>query len=408
MKHSKLRLFRYLAPDAKAMEAELDRMARLGWALRWLHCGLACFRRTQRRDLSYCVELCPVNRAGEEDAGYLRLCADAGWELRAQSAGFRVFASYPGACPAPLQTDPALDFEVNWKTVLRQAQWNFLHLPFVLAFNLLLGLFTAARPIHWWGVFLSLPHLLLLPCLLLVLLWDTASFLWLGAFRRRCRGAAGSGAPLPVPSRRVARGRMLCSTLASLLLLLSLLLTFWPSPGRINDLVYPADLYPVVRSGDLSGGAEDTGSGYLLWEGSPLLCHAQSLTFLAHTPVRTDYYLCRWGWLADAVRDSLLAEEQSENAPHFHAAPIHPEPIELGFDRSWLYIGPDGWQSLLLVEGNVVASVEGPADFTDPAVLDMVRARLELEKSPDPAPEARPVGMSAPVKQAQGVEGFHA
>ena len=114
------------------------------------------------------------------------------------------------------------------------------------------------------------------------------------------------------------------------------------------------------------------------------------------------------GWLADAVRDSLLAEEQSENAPHFHAAPIHPEPIELGFDRSWLYIGPDGWQSLLLVEGNVVASVEGPADFTDPAVLDMVRARLELEKSPDPAPEARPVGMSAPVKQAQGVEGFHA
>lgn len=108
------------------------------------------------------------------------------------------------------------------------------------------------------------------------------------------------------------------------------------------------------------------------------------------------------------MRDSLLAEEQSENAPHFHAAPIHPEPIELGFDRSWLYIGPDGWQSLLLVEGNVVASVEGPADFTDPAVLDMVRARLELEKSPDPAPEARPVGMSAPVKQAQGVEGFHA
>ena len=56
----------------------------------------------------------------------------------------------------------------------------------------------------------------------------------------------------------------------------------------------------------------------------------------------------------------------------------------------------------------MVASVEGPADFTDPAVLDMVRARLELEKSPDPAPEARPVGMSAPVKQAQGVEGFHA
>ena len=69
MKHSKLRLFRYLAPDAKAMEAELDRMARLCWALRWLHCGLACFRRTQRRDLSYCVELCPANRAGEEDAG---------------------------------------------------------------------------------------------------------------------------------------------------------------------------------------------------------------------------------------------------------------------------------------------------------------------------------------------------
>ena len=41
----------YLAPDAKALEAALNRRAAAGWALQWLFGGLAFFRRTERTDL---------------------------------------------------------------------------------------------------------------------------------------------------------------------------------------------------------------------------------------------------------------------------------------------------------------------------------------------------------------------
>ena len=107
----------YLAPDAKALEAELNRRAARGWALQWFLAGLACFRRTERRDLKYCVELLPPRehtddwRQARED--YLDLCADAGWDLIDQTVSFRIFASQPGRDPVPLQTDPALDFEAN-------------------------------------------------------------------------------------------------------------------------------------------------------------------------------------------------------------------------------------------------------------------------------------------------------
>lgn len=43
----------YLAPDAKALEAALNRRAAAGWALQWLFGGLAFFRRTERTDLRY-------------------------------------------------------------------------------------------------------------------------------------------------------------------------------------------------------------------------------------------------------------------------------------------------------------------------------------------------------------------
>ena len=87
----------YLAPDAKALEAALNRRAAAGWALRWLFGGLAFFRRTERTDLRYCVELRPRKKdpddLGEPDRDYLDLCADAGWELVDQTGVLRIFAS---------------------------------------------------------------------------------------------------------------------------------------------------------------------------------------------------------------------------------------------------------------------------------------------------------------------------
>ena len=46
-----------------------------------------------------------------------------------------------------------------------------------------------------------------------------------------------------------------------------------------------------------------------------------------------------------------------------------------------VYDGGD-WQSLLFRLGNVVVSVEGPVDFTDPDILSAVLERVDQEVSP--------------------------
>lgn len=366
----------YLAPDAKALEADLSRRAEAGWALQWLIAGLACFRRTDRRDLRYCVELKP--RASEEDEDYLTLCADAGWELAEETSVFRIFASRPGTCPAPLQTDAALDFQENWRTVLREARANALYLPMVFLIDLLFSLLFARSVVHWWEIFLDPVYLLFIPLLLLILAWDLGYFLWLGRFRRRCREAVERGYGLPLPSRRAARGRRFASAACGLAMAACLLLAFLPPflpSGRISAVEHPGDQYPLVRAEDL-GLPSSRDSGYLLWEGSSLLRHGEALTYSGDHLVRSVYYACRWERLARAVCASLVEEEGDGDALHFHD-PVSLSPVDLGFDESWLYDGGD-WQSLLLREGTVVASVEGPADLTDPAVLAVLRQRLGL------------------------------
>ncbi len=77
------------------------------------------------------------------------------------------------------------------------------------------------------------------------------------------------------------------------------------------------------------------------------------------------------------MADSLVKEEQDDKAMHFHD-PITLTPVELGFDESWLYDGGD-WQSLLFRLDNVVVSVEGPVDFTDPDILSAVLERIDQE-----------------------------
>ena len=103
------------------------------------------------------------------------------------------------------------------------------------------------------------------------------------------------------------------------------------------------------------------------------------MTFSRQSLVRSAWYACRWDWLAEVVLESLVREEENEDALHFHP-PVAPSPAEgLGFDESWLYDDGAGWQCLLARQGREVAVVEGPVDFTDPAVLAMVRARLGWE-----------------------------
>lgn len=368
----------YLAPDAKALEAALNRRAAAGWALRWLFGGLACFRRTERTDLRYCVELRPRKKdpddLNEPDRDYLDLCADAGWELVDQTAVFRIFASKAGSDPLPLQTDSALDYEEHWKAALREARWNALGFPLLLAAQLLLRQLFPKGMFHWWEIFLSTGSMVLLFLLAAALIWELGYFAFLGRFRRRCRRAAEAGEDLPVPRPWAARLRGLAEGLWLPLLVLALVLSLLPDLGndRINAVTYPGDEYPLVRAEDL--GFPSSESGYLLWEGTGLLRHGESLTYTRDKLVRSVYYACRWEWLAEAVADSLVKEEQNEEALHFHD-PITLSPVELGFDESWLYDGGD-WQSLLFRRGNMVVSVEGPVDFTDPDILNAVLDRV--------------------------------
>ena len=371
----------YLAPDAKALEAALNHRAAAGWALQWLFGGLAFFQRTERADLRYCVELRPRKKdpddLDESDRDYLDLCEDAGWELVDQTAVFRIFASKSGTDPLPLQTDSTLDYEEHWKAALREARWNALGFPLLLAIQLLLRQFFPKGMFHWWEIFLSTGSMVLLFLLAAALIWELGYFAFLGRFRRRCRRAAEAGEDLPIPRPWAARLRGLADGLWLPLLVLAVVLSILPELGndRINAVTYPGDEYPLVRAEDLGFPRSD--SGYLLWEGTDLLRHGESLTYTRDKLVRSVYYACRWEWLAEAVADSLVKEEQNEEALHFHD-PITLSPVELGFDESWLYDGGD-WQSLLFRRGNVVVSVEGPVDFTDPDVLSVVLARIDQE-----------------------------
>ena len=374
----------YLAPDAKALEAELDRRAARGWALQWLLAGLACFRRTERRDLKYCVELLPpeerTDEARQARQDYLDLCADAGWDLIDQTTTFRIFASQPGRDPVPLQTDPALDFEANWSTVLREARWSALSLPLAMAGYLLVSWLFPKGVTHWWAIFLSWYTLAALPLIIAVPAWSVWYYFFLGRFRLRCQQAAEVGAALPVPRPWAARLRGLWVAARLPLLLLFLILMLLPGPDYINDITYPGDQYPLVRAEDLGLPASE--SGYLLWEGTSLLRHGESMTFSDGELVRSTWYACRWDWLAEVVLESLVREEENEDALHFHP-PVAPSPAEgLGFDESWLYDDGAGWQCLLARQGREVAVVEGPVDFTDPAVLGTVRERLGWEDAP--------------------------
>ena len=107
----------------------------------------------------------------------------------------------------------------------------------------------------------------------------------------------------------------------------------------------------------------------------------EAITFSKEGTVRSVYYSCRWEWLAERVANDLLQEEHDDKALHFHD-PIALSPAAgLGLTHCWLYDG-GGWQSLLFRLGNVVVSVEGPVDFTDPDILNVVMDRVSQEVSP--------------------------
>lgn len=214
----KLCYFNYMSADCKAMEEHLNRMAQKGLALQWLRWGFAGFAPTERTDLCYTVEPVPRGKAPDEwqDWEYRLLCADAGWEVAAQSRDFRVFASKEGTNPLPMDTDPALAYQEKWAEPLLWDGLGSIALGLVFLFLLLPQSYAQGE---WYT-----------PLYLAVMLlgggWNLFHGGWELWLRRKFRLAAENGEALPAPSFRVALLRYLVRDLIILssLLLLCLLL----------------------------------------------------------------------------------------------------------------------------------------------------------------------------------------
>lgn len=210
----RLRYFNYMCADCKAMEEHLNRLARKGLALQWLRWGFALFAPTERTDLCYTVEPLPKGQERDEwkDWEYRLLCADAGWEVAAQSRNFRVFASKEGAHPLPMDTDPILAYQEKWADPLLWDGLGSIALGLVWLFWLLPQNYA---PGEWYFPF-YLVVMLFAGC------WSIFDGGWELWTRRKFRLSAERGESLPALSSRFALLRCLARDLilVSLLLLL--------------------------------------------------------------------------------------------------------------------------------------------------------------------------------------------
>ena len=123
MKNTCWKLFSYSTIDHQAAQAFLNEMAAKGWALDGLVLNLfARFRRTERTDLSYYLDWADPKQV--EDPDYIRICAESGWYIRDELGYWNLYESRSGFSPAPIQTDPELEYQRFRKKTLRRAVIN--------------------------------------------------------------------------------------------------------------------------------------------------------------------------------------------------------------------------------------------------------------------------------------------
>lgn len=132
MKH-KWTLFTFSRGDFKAVERYLNEQAEKGWELERTGI-LARWKRTERTDLTYCVDLAKPKQEHEERQEYVELCREGGWELAAFSGGMYLFKSMPGARLTPIHTDPDLEKNNYKKYYIRNTILSVLFLALYLGF----------------------------------------------------------------------------------------------------------------------------------------------------------------------------------------------------------------------------------------------------------------------------------
>ena len=379
------RIFLFDAEDYRAAEAWLNAQADQGWELEGIWPGpLAVFTPTQRRDLQYAVTLDPTRGEGAREDAYLQLMEDAGWKKVEQKPGLIIFASIPGANPAPIQTDPEVERRQLFRYVRRGWLVSVIALAILAALYLIITLAMKGRYVPLISYELALRDkrvvaaLAALP-LAAALIWETAVLLRL--WRAGRRTAEGGGA---LPALGGARARKLLAALAAVLLLASGVMDIVQASRRSfvsfydgKSLVAQAvEGLPVVHSTDL--GLERTAPIYVCMEPGLLvdrITYQESFV----SGLFTDRFACANTALARWMAADMARAEGAEGIDgHFGCSEFELTPASLGFDQCWTYTCKSG-NGLLLQEGPIVACVEGPFDLSDPALPAVLRERLELE-----------------------------
>ena len=392
MEQEKRRIwFPYLSVDYKAAEARLNELGAQGWRLTDFGSNLL----TQRfptlvrgsRPVRYCVVLAKSYPHREP---YLELCAEAGWQFICCTDGLDYFVSAPGERPVPVETDPVLER----RKALRHFLFNTclcggmaLLLTAALA-SLFLGRdrYRYADLLYYLQENYQLAGIVPLLLSTLLMFWRAGVNL---RYLLRCRRMDRP----PAATQRQARRR---GTLSAVLGVLYFCVIFLQIPaimsvGRYAD--EPSDLRasPVVMGEDLGMGSPRRDSGYLREKRSVLL-HGVEYTEYPRTEegerigfdIYSQRYEARWSWMARLAERLLLWQEGTGRTGHQQAreyhGPLDFAPAELGFDAAWIAHG-EGYDTLILRQGDITACIEAPADLTDPALLARVAGRLELEGS---------------------------
>ena len=138
-------LFTFSRGDFKAVERYLNEQAEQGWELDRVGI-LARWKRTERTDLTYCVDLAKPKQEHDERLDYAEFCRDGGWELTSFTGGMYIFKSLPGAQLIPVQTDPELAKKNYNKYYVRNtilsAAFLVLYLGFWIFMSAALGRYT--------------------------------------------------------------------------------------------------------------------------------------------------------------------------------------------------------------------------------------------------------------------------